>query len=216
MILFLIKFFSKLNWKFKMISCRVYIKLRTSLNTISIGEGCKFIGIPILNIIDGARLNVGNNCTFSSDKVGYHLGMNGSVKLVASEPSAIITIGNNTRVNGSCIHARKEVRIGNNCLVAANCNITDSNGHEISMCEPLNRINTRDKPRNVIIEDGVWIGINCVVLPGVTIGEGAIISANSVVKNDIPRYAIAAGNPAIVIKKYTDTRLGDDLFNEMK
>lgn len=57
----------------------------------------------------------------------------------------------------------------------------------------------RDK-RKVTIEDFVWCGANVTILPGVTIGEGAIIGAGSVVVRDIPPFAIAVGNPAIVVK----------------
>jgi len=54
----------------------------------------------------------------------------------------------------------------------------------------------------VIIEDNVWIGDGVVVLAGVTIGEGSIIAANAVVSRDIPPACIAAGAPALPIKKY--------------
>lgn len=52
----------------------------------------------------------------------------------------------------------------------------------------------------VIIEDGSQIGINCTILPGVTIGEGSIVGSCSVVTKDIPAWSIAVGNPARVIK----------------
>jgi acetyltransferase-like isoleucine patch superfamily enzyme len=54
--------------------------------------------------------------------------------------------------------------------------------------------------KDVIIEDNVWIGSRSIILNGVTIGEGAIIQAGSVVTSDIPKYAIAGGHPAIVFK----------------
>lgn len=57
----------------------------------------------------------------------------------------------------------------------------------------------------VTIEDFVWCGANVTILPGVTIGEGAIIGMNAVVTKDVPSWAIVAGNPAIVIK-YRDTK----------
>lgn len=63
----------------------------------------------------------------------------------------------------------------------------------------------------VIIKDFVWIGANVTILPGVTIGEGAVIGAGSVVTKNIPNYAIAAGNPAKVIK-YRNIKL----FKELK
>jgi acetyltransferase-like isoleucine patch superfamily enzyme len=53
----------------------------------------------------------------------------------------------------------------------------------------------------VIIGDGVWLGSNVLVLPGVTIGKGSVVAAGSVVSRDIPSGVLAAGNPAKIIKK---------------
>lgn len=52
--------------------------------------------------------------------------------------------------------------------------------------------------KDIIIEDNVWVGTRCIILGGVTIGEGAIIQAGSTVVSDIPKYAIAGGHPAKV------------------
>ena len=52
----------------------------------------------------------------------------------------------------------------------------------------------------MVIEDFVWCGANVTILPGVIIGEGAIVGAGSVVVKDVPKYAVVAGNPAIVLK----------------
>ncbi|WP_284738949.1 CatB-related O-acetyltransferase [Clostridium felsineum] len=52
----------------------------------------------------------------------------------------------------------------------------------------------------IIIEDGVWIGMNSIILSGVTIGKGAVVGAGSVVSKNIPPYAVAVGNPAKIIK----------------
>ena len=65
--------------------------------------------------------------------------------------------------------------------------------------------------KNIVIEDFVWMGSRVLVLPGVRIGEGAVIQAGSVVSSDIPAYAIAGGNPAKVFK-YRDV----EHFNKLK
>ena len=64
---------------------------------------------------------------------------------------------------------------------------------------------------DIVIGNDVWIGQNSVILPGVHIGDGAIIGLNSVVGSDIPAYHIAAGNPAKMIRK----RFDDELINLM-
>lgn len=54
---------------------------------------------------------------------------------------------------------------------------------------------------DTVIGDGVWIGMRAMIMPGVKIGEGAVIAANSVVTKDVEPYCIVGGNPAVVIKK---------------
>lgn len=66
----------------------------------------------------------------------------------------------------------------------------------------------------VFIGDGVWLGINVVVMPGVSVGEHAIVGANSVVTKDIPANAIVAGSPAKVIRYRRDTEVGDIIFSD--
>ena len=58
--------------------------------------------------------------------------------------------------------------------------------------------------RPVVIEDNVWIGGNVVILPGVTIGEGSVIAAGSIVTRDIPPRVVAGGNPCRVIRPLTE------------
>lgn len=131
--------------------------------------------------------------------------MHSPVKLFSDKVNSKIVIRDNTRIHGTCIHSQHSIEIGKNCLIAANCHIIDCNGHLLSFENTVNRINTKDVARKVVISDIVWIGANTFILPGVKIGEGSIIGANSVVVRDIPPMVVAAGNPAIVIKSYEKT-----------
>jgi len=88
-------------------------------------------------------------------------------------------------------------------LIAANCQIFDGNGHDISFPDVENRINSKGASKPIVIEDSVWVGANSIILPGVTIGRGSVISANSVVIKDIPPMVVAGGNPAKIIKDYS-------------
>jgi acetyltransferase-like isoleucine patch superfamily enzyme len=69
--------------------------------------------------------------------------------------------------------------------------------------------------KNIIIEDNVWIGLGVTILPGVRIGEGAVIGMNSLVTKDIPSCAVVAGNPAKIIK-YRDIKVYKKLKEENK
>ena len=115
-----------------------------------------------------------------------------------------IVIGNNVNIETEChISSINQVSIGNNVLIASFVYISDHthgnvNDIEASLLPPLQRPLYSKGP--VIIEDDVWLGEKVSVMPGVHIGRGAIIGANSVVTKDIPAYAIAVGSPAKVIK----------------
>lgn len=167
---------------------------------LTIGDGVFFKGWPIIDTSNGGTINIGKGVTINSSNYGYHVNMYSPVKLMADRKGATIRIGDNTRIHGSCIHAYNSVLIGKNCLIAANSQIVDCNGHELSFGNVENRINTSSNGRPVIIEDCVWVGTNSIVLPGVRIGRGSVIAAGSVVVKDIPPMVIAAGNPAKVIK----------------
>ena len=116
-------------------------------------------------------------------------------------------IGNNVGINGLIIRENGEVKIGNNVSIAKGCLILTGN-HNYNTGLPYGKENIYKK---VKIEDNVWIGQNVTILGGVTIGEGAIIQAGSVVVWDIPKLALAGGNPAKPFK-YRD----EDLYKEMK
>ena len=115
-----------------------------------------------------------------------------------------IVIGNNVNIETDChISAINKVSIGNNVLIASFVYISDHthgnvNDFEAPLLPPLQRPLYSKGP--IIIEDDVWVGEKVSIMPGVHIGQGAIIGANSIVTKDIPAYAIAVGSPAKVIK----------------
>ena len=108
------------------------------------------------------------------------------------------TLGDNVNFNGMKIQGSGKIIIGNNFHSGIECMIISSihNYDEGNAIPYDNTIISKD----VIIEDNVWLGNRVIVLPGVTIGEGAIIQAGSVVVKDVPKYAIAGGHPAKVFK----------------
>ena len=115
--------------------------------------------------------------------------------------NAKMVIGENTYIGEGCnLRAGGGLlKIGKQCSISQNITIVVSN-HQCKKGQYI-----KDQPwttdRNfVIIEDDVWIGANSVVLPGVTIHEGAVVGAGSVVTKDVPAYAIVVGNPAKVLK----------------
>ena len=118
-----------------------------------------------------------------------------------------ISIGDNVQINDYVhIGSIGSISIGNNVLMASKIYITDHNhgnyddiisDHPMSIPE-----NRRAICKPVVIEDNVWLGESVCVLPGVTIGQGSVIGALSVVSKSIPPYSIAVGSPAKVVKQF--------------
>jgi len=139
-----------------------------------------------------SMIKIGDNCVFRSRINSNLIGINRPCSISTLTPEAKIEIGNNCGFSGTVIGAFKLIKLGNNVRCGANTLITDSDWH-------LEDIRSGD-PKEVIIEDNVWLGVNSVILKGVKIGKNTVIGANSVVTKSIPENVVAAGNPCIVIK----------------
>lgn len=200
-----------------MLSCRVkkivyrgvnyflsyyYFLIFSWCGNVSIGKNLVVKGVPIIDIDSMSKLIVGDDVMLNSQNLDYHVNMFSPVKLFADRRDAVIKIGDKTRIHGSCIHAYERIEIGSNCLIAANCQIFDGSGHDLSFDCVENRIKTKGASRPICIGNNVWLGTGVIVLPGVVIGDGSVIGANSVVSKNIPSMVLAAGNPAVVIKEF--------------
>ena len=123
-------------------------------------------------------------------------------------------VGDFTLLNGAIVMAEELVEIGSHCLISWGVGIADSDFHPL---EPAQRLIDsqalapffKDRPARpklktarVKIGDNVWIGMNAVILKGVTIGENSVVAAGAVVTKSFPANTIAAGNPAVAVKKF--------------
>ena len=115
-------------------------------------------------------------------------------------PGPNIVLHDRVRMNTTSISAVSRVEIEEGVAIARGCYISD---HSHGFDDPDAHI--RDQPIErvapVLIRRGAWLGQNCVVLPGVTIGRGSVIGANSVVREDVPDRTVAAGVPARVLRE---------------
>ena len=119
-----------------------------------------------------------------------------------------ISIGRNTYVGRSQIVAADCVTVGDHVLISWDVTIIDHNSHSLDARQREKdcadwRTGTKDwtdiATAPVVISDHAWLGFGATILKGVTVGEGAIIAAQSVVTKDVAPYTIVGGNPAVVI-----------------
>ena len=175
------------------IKLRLY-NVKYGRNCIAHGHfGLKIASNSVLEIGDNFYMSNGNHINPLARNIQGHICVNKGAKLV---------IGNDVGMSSPILWAHKSITIGNHVKLGANVIIMDSDAHS------LNYIYRRNlsvdlqfkKDQNVIIEDDVFIGMNSIVMKGVTIGARSIIGAGSVVTKSIPSDCVAAGNPAKVIK----------------
>ncbi|MGD0843137.1 MAG: DapH/DapD/GlmU-related protein [Geobacteraceae bacterium] len=127
-----------------------------------------------------------------------------SARLIASARIVItnVSIGEDTFIGHQVLISGNEdakITIGNNVDIAPRV-VVLSGTHEIDMLGEHSA--GIGKGKAVWIQDGVWIGANSTILPGITIGNKAIIGAGSVLSRDIPPYCVAVGNPCRPIKRW--------------
>lgn len=141
-------------------------------------------------------------------KNGFTTGFGCRIEAYPVTNEQVLFIGENFQMNDYVhITAREKVVIGDNVLLASKIYISDCSHGSYSgdKFDSSPESIPHDRPlfsKPVVIEDNVWLGEFVSVLPGVTIGKGTIVGANSVVSKSLPPYVIAVGTPAKPIKKY--------------
>lgn len=125
-------------------------------------------------------------------------------------PDGSIRIGSRTFIGASHLVCRSEIMIGNDVLISWGVTIVDHDSHAIDWAcrrdDVTNWLEGRKhwadvKVARVAIGDKSWIGFGATILKGVSIGEGAVVGARSVVTRDVPPFTVVAGNPAREVRE---------------
>ena len=127
-------------------------------------------------------------------------------------PRGRVCIGKYSLVHGAWFICDKKIEVGDYALISWNVVFMDTYRFpfeperrraqlRLLASTPSRRLSSEEVARPIHIGSNVWIGFDCCILPGVTIGEGAIVGARSVVVSNVPPFTIAAGNPARVIRR---------------
>ena len=143
-------------------------------------------------IIFGKNVNVEGKVSFAKN-----ITLDDNVE-IRNRTQNCLQIGNYTSINRNTV-IRGKVKIGDNVAIAPNCMIIGASHRFDALDKPINKQGFDIK--GIEIESDVWIGANCCILDGVTIGAGSVIGAGSIVTKSIPKQSVAVGNPCRVIRK---------------
>jgi maltose O-acetyltransferase len=112
----------------------------------------------------------------------------------------LIVIGDNSGIGVNC-HVPADICIGKDVMMGPDVLIIGRNqNHRFDNLVIPMRLQGYQESEPVVIEDDVWLGARVIVLPGITIGTGAVIGAGAIVSRDVPPYAICVGNPARIVR----------------
>lgn len=153
----------------------------------------------------GNNVHIDKNVVFMRFPKNISVGSDAVVKegarICSCNQTATISVGERTTVGyHNFIFASEKIEIGNDCLIAPFVYIVDSD-HNIAKDKLINQQGNKTAP--IKIGNDVWIGTGASILSGVTVGDGAVIAAGSIVNSDVEPYTIVGGVPAKKIKDRT-------------
>jgi len=138
------------------------------------------------------EFSIGNFFTVRAKPIPVFINVHNNAKL---------QIGNYVYLNyGVDIACTHRITIGNNVFVGDLTTIMDNNFHATDSNDPVD-LDDRPAGKMVVINNNVWIGKHCIILPGVSIGHNSVVAAGSVVTHDVPDNVMVAGVPAKIIRE---------------
>ena len=164
------------------------------------GGGTRIRWRYLLKVRRGNKLVIGDQVIFNA-------------RVTFDSNAGTIVVGNRTYIGRSHLVCHSNINIGSDVIISWGVTIVDHNSHAIDWtCRAVDVSDWAKGTKSwehvkrgpVVIQDKVWIGFNAIILKGITLGEGAVIGAGSVVTKDVPAYTVVVGNPARVIRKLAE------------
>jgi len=174
------------------------------------------INIGHSSITNGATFEVRSKEIKEYIKIGKDSIINGHY--VIENLNGFIQIGDRTFIDGGMFVSINGIKIGNDVMFSWGCTVMDNDAHSLDWRDRVNDVLdwkkgieqgvigkykewSKVESAPVVVCDKAWIGFNAIILKGITIGEGAVVAAGSVVTKDVLPYTLVAGNPAKFIKE---------------
>jgi len=157
------------------------------------------ISIYKVRPVGGNELKIGSDTIFES-------------RVAFDRPNARIEVGDRCFVGSGLLVAAEQIVIGDDVMLSWGVTIVDHNSHAVNFESRRRDVLDWAKGKKdwsvvsqkpVVLESKCWVGFDASILKGVTIGEGAIVAAGSVVTRDVPAWTVVGGNPARILRELT-------------
>ena len=170
-------------------------RLEARLKGVEFQGRCDLLGRPIISLVPGGRMVLGEGTKIFSTVRGNPLACFQPCALRTLAPGAQLILGPRVGISATALCAAVSIEVGEQTIMGAGAMVIDTDFHH-----PVGEWgwddNCADGARPVRIGRGVFVGARAIVLKGVTIGDRAVIGAGAVVSKDVPAGYIAVGNPA--------------------
>ena len=174
------------------------------------------VTVDLNTIHSEARFDIRSKMKKEYIRIGKDCIINGNY--VIENINGSIDIGDRTFIGGGLFISINEIKIGNDVMFSWGCTVIDNDAHSLNWIDRKNDVLDWKKGLEkgsigqfkdwkmvasapIVVEDNAWIGFNVIILKGVTIGNGSVVAAGSVVTKDVPPFTLVAGNPAKIIKQ---------------
>jgi acetyltransferase-like isoleucine patch superfamily enzyme len=175
-----------------------FVRLYFALHGVPWGRRWYICGTPLIQRHRGSRIVLGDGLGMRSWRRSNPL-LTQRCVLATRSSRAEIRVGNDCGISGAVLVAADRIEIGDRVALGANVIVVDTDFHPVNLDDRLEDCQ-RGAAKPVIIEQDAFIGMNSVILKGVTIGRGAVVGSNSVVWSNVPAGAVVGGNPARILR----------------
>jgi acetyltransferase-like isoleucine patch superfamily enzyme len=198
----LIRFFLGIKTRFLKYFGLIHTKSMFKIYNIKYGKNLISNGFAIIQNSKEGTIRIGNDFSMNNGNSFNQIGNNQPCYIITHKNGKIL-IGDNVGLSSTALISYDLIYIENNVKIGGGTVIYDSDFHSLKREERCvtPEVQNNVKHKSITIKSNVFIGANCMILKGVTIGEGSIIGAGSVVRHSVPSNEIWAGNPAVFIKK---------------
>ncbi|MDC0613351.1 acyltransferase [Akkermansiaceae bacterium] len=189
-------FFAKVFYSLPKITDKIikpFLRFYLSSQNVALASFPKISGKPL--IINLGKIRMGKNVIITSRLSGNPIGGKNKTCLFTTKCGNIL-IEDNVALSNVVIYSSECIKIERDVLVGGGTQIFDTDFHSLKFDDRIIDRDPNIKKSPVLIEKGAFIGANCLILKGVTIGSKSVIGAGSVVTKSVPENQIWAGNPA--------------------